>query len=415
MVYAKALKLHKGQAIVWRSKARFKVIVAGRRWGKTQFARTDMIREAAQPRRLIWYVAPTYSMAKTIMWPELLDAIPRAWVRKTNETELYILLKNRTRIVLKGADKYDSLRGVGLDYVVLDEFQDMNPDTWVKAIRPTLATTAGKATFIGTPKSFNYLHTLYQFGQNPKLVVAGRWESWQFKSIDSPFVPAFEIEQARQDMDERSFKQEFEASFETMGGRVYYPFDRKIHVGQYKFKKELPLWVGQDFNRDPMSAVVMQPQKKSGELWVIDEIVLPNSSTVEAVSELERRHWRHKSVTAVFPDPAGAYTQHARGETDLDIFRESGYRRIYHRKKHPPVADRVNCVNRMLRAADGSVHLKIDSGCVHLIDSLEQTIYKEGCREVDKTMGKEHSADALGYAIEFKYPLRRIVIAGISL
>jgi len=414
MSRAKALKLHKGQAIVWRSLARFKVVVAGRRWGKTQLGRTEMIRAAALPRQLVWYVAPTYAMAKTIMWPELLDAIPRAWIRKTNETGLYILLKNRSIITLKGADKYDSLRGVGLNHVVLDEFQDMHPDTWKKALRPTLATTAGRATFIGTPKSFNYLHDVYQFGQNPKLVAAKRWESWQFKSIDSPFVPASEIEQARQDMDERSFKQEFEASFETMGGRVYYPFDRSVHVGEYKFNKELPLWVGQDFNRDPMSAVVMQPQK-NGEVWVIDEIVLPNSSTAEAVSELDRRHWRYKSVTAIFPDPAGAYTQHARGETDLDIFRESGYRRIYHRRKHPPVADRVNCVNRMLRAADGSTRLRVDSGCQHLIDSLEQTIYKEGCREVDKKMGTEHSADALGYAIEFKYPLRKIIIAGISL
>jgi len=75
----------------------------------------------------------------------------------------------------------------------------------------------------------------------------------------------------------------------------------------------------------------------------------------------------------------------------------------------------VNCVNRMLRAADGSTRLRVDSGCQHLIDSLEQTIYKEGCREVDKKMGTEHSADALGYAIEFKYPLRKIIIAGISL
>jgi len=291
MSRAKALKLHKGQAIVWRSLARFKVVVAGRRWGKTQLGRTEMIRAAALPRQLVWYVAPTYAMAKTIMWPELLDAIPRAWIRKTNETGLYILLKNRSIITLKGADKYDSLRGVGLNHVVLDEFQDMHPDTWKKALRPTLATTAGRATFIGTPKSFNYLHDVYQFGQNPKLVAAKRWESWQFKSIDSPFVPASEIEQARQDMDERSFKQEFEASFETMGGRVYYPFDRSVHVGEYKFNKELPLWVGQDFNRDPMSAVVMQPQK-NGEVWVIDEIVLPNSSTAEAVSELDRRHWR---------------------------------------------------------------------------------------------------------------------------
>ena len=414
MARAKALKLHPTQAQVWRNKSRFKVIVAGRRWGKTRYALTAMIREASKPNRLVWYVAPSYTMAKGIMWPELLDAIPRSWIRKTNETGLFVLLKNKSRIVLKGADKYDSLRGVGLHYVVLDEFQDMHPDTWKKAIRPTLATTGGKATFIGTPKSFNFLHQVYMYGQNPQLQAANRWCSWQFKSVDSPFVPPSEVEQARQDLDERSFRQEFEASFETMGGRVYYPFDRTVHIGDYKFNKDLPIWVGQDFNRDPMSAVIMQPQK-NGEVWVVDEIVLPNSSTEEAVNELERRYWRFKSVTSIFPDPAGSYSQHARGESDIDIFREKGYSRIYYRRKHPKVADRVNCVNRMLKAADGSIQLRVDRSCTHLVDSLEQTIYKEGSREVDKTGGTEHSADALGYPIEFKFPMRKIVIGGISL
>jgi hypothetical protein len=373
-----------------------------------------MIKHAAKPKRLVWYVAPSYNMAKGIMWPELLESIPRQWIRKTNETGLYVLLKNKTRIVLKGADKYDSLRGVGLDDVVLDEFQDMAPDTWKKAIRPTLATTGGKATFIGTPKSFNYLYEVYMLGQNPALQSSNRWMSWIFKSKDSPFVPDAEIEEARQDMDERSFRQEFEASFETMGGRVYYPFDRKVHLGNFPFNPDLPIWVGQDFNRDPMSAVILQPQK-NGEVWAVDEIVLPNSSTAEAVDELERRYWRHKSTTAIFPDPAGSYSQHARGETDIDIFREKGYRRIYYRKKHPKVGDRVNCVNRMLKSADGSVHLRVNLKCRHLIDSFEQTIYKEGSREIDKTANIEHSTDGLGYAIEFKYPMRKIVIGGISL
>lgn len=414
MSRSKPVKLHKGQSMVWKDRSRFKVIVAGRRWGKTMYALAEIIKKAAKPNRLIWYIAPSYMMAKGIMWPSLLDALPRGWIRKTNETNLYILLKNRTRIYLKGADKYDSLRGVGLHHVVLDEFQDMAPDTWKKAIRPTLATTAGTATFIGTPKSFNYLHEVYMLGQNPELQAAGRWRSWTFKSVDSPFVPPSEIEQARQDMDERSFRQEFEASFETMGGRVYYPFSRETHVGDYPFDPKLPLWVGQDFNRDPMSAVLLQVQT-DGTVWAVDEIVLPNSSTAEAVDELERRYWRVQSTTSIFPDPAGSYSQHARGETDLDIFREKGYRRIYHRRKHPPVADRVNCVNRMLRAADGSVKLLINRNCRHLIESLEQTIYKEGGREVDKTGGTEHSADALGYAIEFKYPMRKIAIGGISL
>ena len=106
-----------------------------------------------------------------------------------------------------------------------------------------------------------------------------------------------------------------------MSGRVYYPFDRNVHVKPLQFNPRLPIWVGQDFNIDPMSSVILQPQP-NGELWAIDELVLFSSNTAEVCDELERRFWRWKSQVTVFPDPAGAYRQHARGESDVDIFKE---------------------------------------------------------------------------------------------
>ena len=410
----KTLLLHPGQTEVWASRARFKVIVAGRRWGKTRYALTTIIKEARIAKRFIWYIAPTYPMAKDIMWPDLLDSIPLNWIKKINETKMLVTLKNGTRIMCKGADDPDTLRGVGLDHAVLDEFQDMHPDTWYKIIRPTLATTGGRATFIGTPKSFNHLYDVFMMGQDPAMRASKRWESWQFRTIDSPFVPPEEIEEARHDMDEKSFRQELEASFETMGGRVYYPFDRALHVKDLHFNPQLPVWVGQDFNRDPMSAVIIQPQPDNT-LWVVDEIHIRNASTEDAVSELERRYWRYNKQTSIYPDPAGSYQQHARGETDLDIFRERGFYGIFYRKKHPRVVDRVNCVNRMLCAADGSVKLVVNRKCKNLIASLEQTTYKEGTKEVDKDQGMEHFADALGYPVEYRFPLRKVKLMGISL
>jgi hypothetical protein len=241
-----------------------------------------------------------------------------------------------------------------------------------------------------------------------------QWASWQFPTMTSPFIPEEEIEAARRDMDEKSFNQEFNASFETMSGRVYYPFDRKSHVRPCNFNPNLPIWVGQDFNIDPMSAVILQPQP-SGEVWAVGEISIKGSNTEEAVTELERRYWRNKRNTTVYPDPAGGYKQHARGETDIEIFRERGYRKIRYRKKHPPVADRVNSVNRMLKSADGQIRLRIDPVCERLIESLEQTIYKPGSREIDKTQSIEHMGDALGYPMELNFPVRKVQIAGRSL
>ncbi len=408
------LSLHSKQMEVYKSKCRFRVVVAGRRWGKTALSRVLIIRKAQMRGKKIWYVAPTYRMAKQIMWSDLLEAIPKKWIKKINETTLTITLINRTTIELKGADKPDSLRGVGIHFLVLDEFQDMTEDTWKKVLRPTLADTKGHAIFIGTPKAYNYLYELYKLGQIELNVQKEHWQSWQFPTITSPFIPRSEIEAARRDMDEKSFKQEFEASFETMSGRVYYPFDRALHVSSCPFNPKLPIWIGMDFNIDPMSTVIFQPQI-NGELWAVDEIVLFGSNTEEICIELDKRYWRYQKQITVYPDPAGGQRQHARGETDLDILREAGFKRIKFRKKHPPVADRVNAVNRMLKSADGTIRMRIDLKCKHLISSLEQTIYEQGSRDVDKDGGTEHSADACGYPVELEYPVSTLKICGLSL
>lgn len=408
------LSLHPKQMEVYKSKARFRVVVAGRRWGKSQLSKVLMITKAAnKPKQKIWYVAPTYRMAKQILWTDLLDAIPKKWIKKINETTLTILFVNGSRIELKGADKADSLRGVGIHFLVLDEFQDMSEETWTQVLRPTLADTGGHAIFIGTPKAYNQLYALYKLGQDPRKVRADQWQSWQFPTITSPFIPLSEIAAARADMDEKSFKQEFEASFETMSGRVYYPFDRNEHVGQYPFNPKLPIWIGMDFNIDPMSAVIFQPQP-SGELWAVDEIVQFGSNTEETCEAIDKKLWRYQKQVTIYPDPAGGQRQHARGETDLDILREKGFRRIKYRRKHPFVADRVNAVNRMLRSADGTVRLRINHTCKHLINAFEQTIYKPGSRDVDKDAGVEHAADAAGYCIELEYPVRKVEIGGMS-
>lgn len=416
------LTLHPKQMEVFRSDHRFKVVVAGRRWGKTQMSKVALIKAAgAKPNQHVWYVAPTYRMAKQIMWQDLLEAIPKRWIKRVNETTMTIRLANGSIIGLRGADKPDTLRGVGLHFLVLDEFQDMKPEVWTKVLRPTLASTRGKVLVIGTPKAFNHLYELYALGQrgefftNDKGVVkANPWASWQFPTITSPFIPDEEIDAARRDMDEKSFRQEFEASFEAMSGRVYYAFDRRDHVGKYPFDPKLPIWIGQDFNIDPMSSVILQPQP-SGEIWAVGEIVLYGSNTLEVCDEIERRYWRHTKQIVMYPDPAGGARQHARGETDLDIMREKGLTRIKYRRAHPPVADRVNAVNKMLKAADGTIKLRVDEGCRTLINSLEQTLYKPGCRDIDKTAGVEHITDALGYCIELEFPVRKVEVGGLSL
>lgn len=406
-------QLHPKQAEVFANDARFRVVVAGRRWGKSKLSMMTMLSWVTKKNQKIWYVAPTYKMAKQIMWNELKTWVPREWVTKIRENELSMEFRNGSRIDLKGADKPDSLRGVSLDFLVLDEFQDISPDTWKTVLRPTLADRKGHALFIGTPKSYNLLYEVYRLGQNKAKQMSKQWMSWQFPTITSPFIPKAEIETARKDMDEKSFRQEFLASFESMSGRVYYAFDRKEHIANVEFNPKLPIWVGMDFNIDPMSTVIFQPQP-NGQIWAVDEIVQVASNTDDICTELEKRYYKYQNQVTIYPDPAGSARQHARGESDLDIIREHGFKRIKVKRAHSAVADRINAVNRVLKTASGEVRLFINPKCKHLIESFEQTLYIAGTRDVDKSLGVEHSADAAGYCIEIEFPLRKITPSGYS-
>lgn len=377
----------------------------------TQLSKVTINKYARKSGQLIWYIAPTYQMARQIMWQELQDSIPRKWISKINGSTMTIFLKNRTVISLKGADKPDTLRGVGLDYVVLDEFQDMRPETWDTVIQPTLASTRGHALFIGTPKSFNHLYDHYMTGQDPSEI---DWASWQFETVTSPFILPEEIDRARRTMSEKEFNQEFCASFESMSNRVYHAFDRATHVRRCRFDPRKPIIIGMDFNIDPMSAILMQ--KHGPELHVFAEISLSNSNTGEMSDEIERRFWRNKGQITIYPDPAGTSRSTASsGESDFSILRGKGFSKLRYRRRHPRVRDRINAVNRMLRAADGTVRLYVDHSCKTLISSLEQTQYKKDGRDIDKSLGIEHATDALGYPIELEYPVRSLRVLGVNI
>lgn len=203
-------------------------------------------------------------------------------------------------------------------------------------------------------------------------------------------------------------------SFETMSGRVYYAFDRAVHVGEYKFNPQLPIYIGMDFNVDPMSAIICQEQS-NGEVWVVDECILYGSNVQETSDELMRRYFRYLDQISIYPDPAGNNRNHDRGESSLDILREAGFSSIYFKRKHPLVADRVNAVNRLFRAADGTVRFRVDASCRKFIDAAEQVVYKEGSREIDKSQGKEHPMDAFGYYADFRHPVRQSPIMGLSI
>jgi len=395
------MPLSKAQQTVAEDPTRFRVVVAGRRFGKTHLAIRELAYHAREPDRDVWYVAPTYKMARQIVWKKLKNKLTDLnWVTKTNETELTINLKNGSTIALKGADNYDSLRGVGLDFIVLDEFADIDADAWYETLRPTLSDKGGKALFIGTPKGIgNWAYEIYQTSlDNPDA-----WKSYSFTTIDGGNVPLEEIEAAKQDLDERTFRQEYMATFETFSGRIYYAFDRMANTLKYIGNTPEVVYVGMDFNIDPMSAVVAT--RAGDTLHIIDEVRLFSSNTVEMVSEIKQRF--PKSKVWVYPDPAGNQRKtSAGGQTDVTILANAGFV-VKAPRVHTPVRDRINAVNSRLCDTIGIRRLFIDPKCKYTIEGLERQTYKEGSSQPDKDSGYDHMNDALGYMIDYLFPVRR--------
>lgn len=381
---------------------RFRVVVAGRRFGKTHISVREICRAARYPDREVWYIAPTYRQAKTIAWKKLKNKVrDLRWAEKINESELSIILKNGTTISLKGADNADSLRGVGLDFMVLDEFADIDPEAWYEVLRPTLSDKQGGALFIGTPKGIgNWAHDMYNMAvEQPEV-----WSSHSYTTLDGGNVAPEEVEAAQRDLDERTFRQEYLATFETYSGRIFYNFDRKIHVRKYE-PEQIPdvLYIGMDFNIDPMSAVVFARNKDT--LHAIDEIRLHSSNTQEIVEEIHSRYAKRKIW--VYPDPASRQRKtSAGGTTDLTILQNAGFV-VKAPLSHNPVRDGINAVNSRLKSHTGEINLYFDPRCRHTIDAMERYTYKEGSSQPDKDTGYDHMADALRYAVDYMFPIKK--------
>jgi len=210
------IDLHPAQLEIFKSNKRFKIVVAGRRFGKSYLSAWLLLINAIQSKsKDVFYIAPTFQQAKDIMWAMLKDLGQDLIIQAYENTAVLTLINGR-KIYLKGSDRPETLRGTGISYVVLDEYASMKPVVWEQIIRPSLADVQGRALFIGTPAGKNHFFDLYNDAEEDE-----DWDRFQFKSIDNPFLPATEIKASKKNMSTMSFRQEFEASFETFTGGIF--------------------------------------------------------------------------------------------------------------------------------------------------------------------------------------------------
>lgn len=206
------------QQEVFEDKTRFKIVAAGRRTGKSRLAAWLLIINALQTERgHVFYVAPTQGQARDIMWQTLLE-LAHPVVKGSHINNLQITLINGATISLKGADRPETMRGVSLKFLVLDEYADMKPSVWDTILRPALADQKGEALFIGTPMGRNHFYDLYQYGS---MSDDDTYKAWHFTSYDNPLLDPAEIDTAKKSMSSFAFRQEFMASFEAIGSEIF--------------------------------------------------------------------------------------------------------------------------------------------------------------------------------------------------
>jgi hypothetical protein len=214
------VKLHPKQLEVFNDSHRFKVVAAGRRFGKSRLAAWTLLIQALQSKEKdCFYVAPTFQQAKDIMWG-MIKELGHEVIAAAHENTAVLTLINGRKIYLKGSDRPDTLRGVGLAYIVLDEYADMKANVWEQILRPALADVQGGAMFIGTPKGRNHFYELYKLGESEK---DPEWVSFHYTSYDNPLIPPKEIDAAKASMSSFAFRQEFMSSFEAASRDIFKP------------------------------------------------------------------------------------------------------------------------------------------------------------------------------------------------
>tara|TARA_R100000734_G_scaffold10217_1_gene7683 strand:- start:1006 stop:2211 length:1206 start_codon:yes stop_codon:yes gene_type:complete len=396
--------LTKERKEILQDKHRFKVITAGRRFGKSVLGLAFLLKGQMLEGENRWYITPTYRQGKITVWP-MLKQIMRGRGWKINETELSCTQSGVT-IAIKGSDASDSLRGAELSRVVLDEYAYQKPGVFEEVIYPMLTTTNGEAMMIGTPDGFsnNNFYDYFIKGQgNDK-----DWKSWQFKTVDGGFVSEEELELAKSNLDEKAYRQEFMASFETAANRAAWAFDREQNV---KVADELSMYkiIGIDHNVDYNTAVLACVYG-NGTVHYYDEIRQQNSNTEMLCKEMKER-W--KDVKEVYPDPAGSARSTTSHRSDHQIIKDHGYT-VYAKKNHPSHRDRLNALNRKLKDATGKVQMTVDPKCKYLIKDLEQ-VQRDRNGGIDKSnIELTHSLDAATYMIEYKWPIVQRIATSIQ-
>ena len=413
---------------------RFIITSAGRRSRKTLIGKSKLLYRALKtPNQRLFHAAPTRAQAKSIFWEQLLADTNGLRARDPDYSFLYVTLFNGTQIHIVGLDKPQRVEGQTWHGCHITEFADLKKGAWASNIRPVLSDTKGWAILDGVPEMTNpdyyemakraaggqILPTepnVGSYGQN------GEWAFYTWFSAD--VLDPEEVEAAREELDPKTFKQEYEGSFETAEGQVYYGYTADYYPHgnldeSVEYDPNIPIYIGFDFNVNPMTAILFQrkrakdgPNKGKEEMLVFKGYYLKNSNT-EQLAERICMEYPDTKIWYIVTCQSGQNRQTVGdlGVTDRKIIRNIFARHgnnvnFNHRTRNPPVAKKIHALNGMLHHNRIRINPK-DPGLKELTRDLSTLVHKVGSSDIDTSdPDRGHASDALGYPTERYYPVQ---------
>lgn len=395
-------------------KVRFKVIPAGRRSGKTERFKRFISKEALRlPNEMYFAAAPTRDQAKKIFWDDLKTlTFASKHIKPPSESELKIFLPNGSEIHVIGLDKPARIEGIPWTGGGIDEIANAKPETWESHVFPALNTVnptrpdyRAWCWLFGVPDGLNHYYDLAQYAQSGD---DPDWAYYHWKS--SEILPADVIESAQRMMSAKQFRQEFEASFETVSGRIYEDYGKANHTDRAVQPHEQLLWM-HDQNYTPLSSAIGVVEGDN--VYLLDEIVLTSAISKQSAMEFVDKYKDHGNKhVLIYGDPAGRAGEkhgHASDYTDIEgVLRDNGWK--YTRKvkrKHPAIKDRQNAVRAKISTADGHVSLFVNPVTAPWCDKGLSTVQlQEGSTfQEDQKNKYQHITTAIGYMVDYDYPM----------
>jgi PBSX family phage terminase large subunit len=389
--------------------SRFKLIVAGRRAGKSVMALQEIIKHClTTPDAIAWWVAPTYRDAREVGWEEFLRhaQILKPALKYTHQSFLKAEFINGAKIYFKGSDKFDSLRGRGLTFCVIDEAAFCHEDTWKKAIRPALSDKQGKAILISTPNGHNWFKEQYHYAES-KWNKA--WRAWRFPSHHNPLLTQEDLDAAKQELSTMDYRQEYLAEFVTKAGLVYDDFNDDNINDQWQFNPKMhDIYLGIDFGyANPTAVVFMAVDRATATVHQFDELYVERTPIDQIVDLIYLKLYRNgvSMPLAVMTDPAGNAEELSSGISPVDFLRNKGFTVV---NKGSEVSPGLALVRSYVKNAAGQRRFTINSNCEATIKSLRGYSYKLGpfkrpTEQPDKDNIHDHACDALRYFFVNKF------------